>query len=598
MIIKLCRSISADFLEKVGNTGMDGLMLAAVVSECNSLINGKIEKIYQPEKDELLLTIRSEGQTFKLLISANPNNCRMQLTEAKRTNPIDAPMFCMMLRKYILGGRILGIEQPMRDRIVIISVLGQNQFGDQLNYKLIAEIMGKHSNIVFTDDNNIILDAIRHIGPQLSSVRQVMPGIGYAPPPAQEKRDPFTASLDDFEKTLKMDGRIDKLLSGAFYGLAPNVAAQLAALSTCVQRADMLTDEERVDLSSHLAVFYAGAAQGIFKPTIITDDYGDAAGIFAFSPNLPVVYEKDYISASMALDHYYEMRDREERMKRRSASLVKILKNNIERCYKKLQIQNDIIQEHDDTDKYRLYGELLMANIYNLKRGKLAVLENYYTDPPQKIAIELDDSISPSDNAQRYFKKYQKAKQAYITAMANREKNLEELAYLEGQMDNVLKCSEEAELAELVSELIEQGYIKRTERKKQPKLPPSKPMQFVSDDGFTILIGKNNRQNDQLTLKLAQGEDIWLHTKQIPGSHVIIKTAENQISKTALEQAALLAAYYSAARASESVPVDYTQRKFIKKPAGARPGMVIYTTNKTIYITPDEAMVRKIKRIE
>jgi predicted ribosome quality control (RQC) complex YloA/Tae2 family protein len=577
---------------------MDGLMLAAVVSECGVLLNGKIEKIYQPEKDELLLSVRNDGQTYKLLISASPNNFRLQLTEAKRTNPADAPMFCMMLRKYILGGRILSIEQPERDRIVILSILGQNQFGDQLNYKLIAEIMGKHSNIVFADENNIILDAIRHVGPQLSSVRQVMPGITYVPPPAQEKLDPFVASAADFEKALSMDGRIDKVLSGAFYGLAPNVAAQLTALSTHAQRTDMLTGDERVKLSQHLATFYSGAAKGIFRPTIITDDYGDAAGIFAFSPNLPGSYKKEYASASAALDEYYEMRDREERMKRKSASLVKILKNNVERCYKKLQIQNDIILEHDGIDQYRLYGELLMANIYQIKRGKLAVVENYYTNPPEKIAIALDDTMSPSDNAQRYFKKYQKAKQAYITAMANREKNLEEIAYLEGQMDNVLKCSEEAELLELNAELVEQGYIKRIERKKQIKLPPSKPMQFLSDDDFTILVGKNNRQNDQLTLKLAQGTDIWLHTKQIPGSHVIIKTDDKPVSKSALEQAALLAAYYSAARASESVPVDYTQRKFVKKPAGSRPGMVIYTTNKTVYVTPNEALVRKIRHIQ
>ena len=573
---------------------MDGLNLAASVAECRRIVGGRIDKIQQPEKDELAVNLRCGGENLRLLISASPEHCRMQLTNVKKENPIDAPAFCMLLRKRLAGGRIVYVEQPNLDRIVNIGIEAQNDLGDTVTFVLCAEIMGKYSNIILINEQGIVVDAIKRIGIGMSNVRTVLPGQKYEMPPAQDKADPTKASAEDFETVIAgAEGiRIDKALSNAFFGLSPKMAAKLCENATDKCSCIELSPEERRELAEYLHSFYRRLSQGDVTPCVTLNDVGEPEGVLPFVPK-----EGEYRPAptmSEALDRFYAETDNLQRMRRHGAGIRKILQNNIERCNKKIALYDDAIASEGDIEKLKLFGELLIANAYRIISGSSeAVVQNYYTDPPENVRIPLDARYSINDNAQKYYKKYQKAKAARDMAAQQRERALEELNYLEGQLYNLDKCTGDSELKELSDELMNEGYIKRPkDGRKGQKLPPSKPMCFISSDGIEIYVGKNNRQNDALTLKFAGPKDTWLHTKDIPGSHVIIR-AENP-PKTTLYQGALLAAYYSRGRGSENVPVDYTERRFVRKPSGAKPGMVIYTTNKTAYVTPDPIEVKAI----
>lgn len=387
---------------------------------------------------------------------------------------------------------------------------------------------------------------------------------------------------------------IAKALSNAFFGLSPAVAAQLVARYTDKTECTQLSEAEREELAERLAAFYADMAQGKEKASAVLNAFGETEAVYPFAIAGGGI--KLYDSIGEALDSLYINSDRREWAKRHGASARKVLQNNIERCEKKLALYADALNSGEQMEKCRLYGELLTANLHSLKSGTdTAAVDNYYADPVERIAIPLDRQLTPGENAQRYYKKYQKLKAARDMAIVQREQTLSELNYLEGQLDNLTKCTAENELSELIEELKDQGYIKRDKGgKKKMKLAASKPMHFVSSTGADIYVGKNNRQNDELTLHFASPNDIWMHTKNIPGSHVIVKGASEQDTAT-MTEAALLAAYYSRARGSENVAVDYTPRKYVKKPAGAKPGMVIYTTNKTAYVTPSEEAVAGLK---
>ena len=455
--------------------------------------------------------------------------------------------------------------------------------------------MGKHSNIILVNEKGVIVDAIKHVGLGMSSVRFVMPGLEYSAPPAQDKQDPSKASAGDFSMAMCMVGMgIAKALSNAFFGLSPAVAAQLVARYTDKTECTQLSEAEREELASRLVGFYADMAQGKEKASAVLNALGETEAVYPFAISGSGI--KLYDSIGEALDSLYINSDRREWAKRHGASARKVLQNNIERCEKKLALYADALNSEEQMEKCRLYGELLTANLHLLKSGTdTAAVDNYYADPVERIAIPLDRQLTPGENAQRYYKKYQKLKAARDMAIVQREQTLSELNYLEGQLDNLTKCTAENELSELIEELKDQGYIKRDKGgKKKMKLAASKPMHFVSSTGADIYVGKNNRQNDELTLRFASPNDIWMHTKNIPGSHVIVKGASEQDTAT-MTEAALLAAYYSRARGSENVAVDYTPRKYVKKPAGAKPGMVIYTTNKTAYVTPSEEAVAGLK---
>ena len=575
---------------------MDGLSLYSAMNELNKrLAGGKIDKIQQTDKEELLLMVRSLGQTYRLLINASAADNRVQLTELKKQAPSEAPMFCMLLRKRIAGGKIVRFEQERLDRVLKISIETYNDLGDLSVFALYCELMGKHSNIILVNEKGVIVDAIKHVGLGMSSVRFVMPGLEYSAPPAQDKQDPSKASADDFSMAMCMVGMsIAKALSNAFFGLSPAVAAQLVARYTDKTECTQLSEAEREELAERLAAFYADMAQGKEKASAVLNALGETEAVYPFAISGSGI--KLYDSIGEALDSLYINSDRREWAKRHGASARKVLQNNIERCEKKLALYADALNSGEQMEKCRLYGELLTANLHSLKSGTdTAAVDNYYADPVERIAIPLDRQLTPGENAQRYYKKYQKLKAARDMAIVQREQTLSELNYLEGQLDNLTKCTAENELSELIEELKDQGYIKRDKGgKKKMKLAASKPMHFVSSTGADIYVGKNNRQNDELTLRFASPNDIWMHTKNIPGSHVIVKGASEQDTAT-MTEAALLAAYYSRARGSENVAVDYTPRKYVKKPAGAKPGMVIYTTNKTAYVTPSEEAVAGLK---
>lgn len=575
---------------------MDGLSLYSAMNELNKrLAGGKIDKIQQTDKEELLLMVRSLGQTYRLLINASAADNRVQLTELKKQAPSEAPMFCMLLRKRIAGGKIVRFEQERLDRVLKISIETYNDLGDLSVFALYCELMGKHSNIILVNEKGVIVDAIKHVGLGMSSVRFVMPGLEYSAPPAQDKQDPSKASADDFSMAMCMVGMgIAKALSNAFFGLSPAVAAQLVARYTDKTECTQLSEAEREELAERLSAFYADMAHGKEKASAVLNALGETEAVYPFAIAGGGI--KLYDSIGEALDSLYINSDRREWAKRHGASARKVLQNNIERCEKKLALYADALNSEEQMEKCRLYGELLTANLHSLKSGTdTAAVDNYYADPVERIAIPLDRQLTPGENAQRYYKKYQKLKAARDMAIVQREQTLSELNYLEGQLDNLTKCTAENELSELIEELKDQGYIKRDKGgKKKMKLAASKPMHFVSSTGADIYVGKNNRQNDELTLRFASPNDIWMHTKNIPGSHVIVKGASEQ-DTAAMTEAALLAAYYSRARGSENVAVDYTPRKYVKKPAGAKPGMVIYTTNKTAYVTPSEEAVAGLK---
>lgn len=575
---------------------MDGLSLYSAMNELNKrLAGGKIDKIQQTDKEELLLMVRSLGQTYRLLINASASDNRVQLTELKKQAPSEAPMFCMLLRKRIAGGKIVRFEQERLDRVLKISIETYNDLGDLSVFALYCELMGKHSNIILVNEKGVIVDAIKHVGLGMSSVRFVMPGLEYSAPPAQDKQDPSKASAGDFSMAMCMVGMgIAKALSNAFFGLSPAVAAQLVARYTDKTECTQLSEAEREELAERLTAFYADMAQGKEKASAVLNALGETEAVYPFAISGSGI--KLYDSIGEALDSLYINSDRHEWAKRHGASARKVLQNNIERCEKKLALYADALNSEEQMEKCRLYGELLTANLHSLKSGTdTAAVDNYYADPVERIAIPLDRQLTPGENAQRYYKKYQKLKAARDMAIVQREQTLSELDYLEGQLDNLTKCTAENELSELIEELKDQGYIKRDKGgRKKMKLAASKPMHFVSSTGADIYVGKNNRQNDELTLRFASPNDIWMHTKNIPGSHVIVKGASEQ-DTAAMTEAALLAAYYSRARGSENVAVDYTPRKYVKKPAGAKPGMVIYTTNKTAYVTPSEEAVAGLK---
>ena len=558
---------------------MDGLGLYASALEISTALTGcKIEKIQQTEKDELILSVRNNGANYRLLLNVSASDARVHLTQIKKQSPAEAPMFCMLLRKRITGGRLVNFNQVNMDRVLAIGIESSSELGDPTRFTLYCELMGKHSNIILADENGTIVDSIKHISLSMSGVRPVLPGMNYQPVPSQDKLDPRDAPHEAFFQAVSGAQNPAKALAQTFFGISPKTA-------------EMLLNAVGIDgLYRYFQEFSQTA-----KIYSLLDQTGGLRDVLPFKPCDEESIKMGSVGA--AYDALYEERERTDWIKRHGTSARKVIQNNIERCEKKLELYADALNATDSMEKNRLCGELLTANLHQLKTGgTCAAVLNYYTDPPEQMLIPLDAQLTPGGNAQRYYKKYQKLKAAREMALVQRVQTLDELAYLEGQMDNLGNCTAQNELEELIEELRAQGYIKKVkgERKKQ-KLPASKPMRFVSSDGIELLVGKNNAQNDQLTLKTALPNEIWLHAKNIPGSHVIIRR-EGEPPQTTLIEAATIAAFYSKARGSENVPIDYTPRKYVKKPSGAKPGMVIYTTNRTVFVTPDETIIKRLQQ--
>ena len=577
---------------------MDGLTLGFAAREINERIaGGRIDKITQPEKDAIVLLVRAESTNYKLLLCASPNNARLHFTTQNFSNPLEPPMFCMLLRKQLMSGRILSVKQIGGDRVIHIDIDTVDEMGDHVLRRLVLEIMGRHSNLILVDGDGKILDAARHVSLDMSRVRQVQPGLPYLPPPGQDKLDPVDVTADTLLPYLEKAGDVPfhKAIAASVSGMSMPTAKELAfrVLERGADRPDDLsaTAARLADLIRRLP--------DMCDPRVLLDDDGDPADVFAF-PYLmhPLENQAEAATVSAALERYFGTRDRQDRLNQKSASMVKLLKTHIERCEKKLAQQEEDLSNAAKMEEYRLMGEILNANLWQLKKGQTeATLPNFYDEEGGSITIPMDIQLTPVQNAQRYFKKYQKARTTREMAAEQHESTLKELDYLESALLDVGKCVGEAELEEIRSELASTGYVKKTtNRRQQRALPKSKPYHYRSVDGMDIFVGKNAAQNERLTGD-ARPNEMWLHAKDMPGSHVIIK-AEGNIPDSTLSQAATLAAWYSKGQHSTMVPIDYTLKRYVKKIPGGATGMVTYTNQKTAYMTVTEQDVKKISLIE
>ncbi len=571
---------------------LDGFTLGLIARELNDkLQGGRIDRIIQPERDELILTVRNGGANHQLLLSASAGCARAHLTAVKKSSPLEPFNLCMLMRKHLTGGRICEIRQAEADRILEIEIEHLDELGERARKVLVCEFMGKHSNLIFTAADGRIIDSARRVSEAISSVREVLPGLRYERPPAHGKI-PYDrvneAAL--MEALAGQGGPVHKLISGTISGMSAQTARELA-FRACGNEDAHIEECDRTAVCASVAEALR-RIPGELAPAVLYGTDGRPVDAVAF-PYLSRAHlrSEHCETISEAMDEFYRSRDRAERISQKSAAIHRTLKNNIERCERKLALQREALLGSERMEEYRVNGELLTANLHLAEKGMKSVsLPNYYDPEMKEIEVPLDVKLSPAQNAQRYFKLYQKARNARTLAAEQIEKTSEELSYLEGQMDNLGKCSGESELAELREELEKFGYVRRvTNRRQMKQLPPSQPMRFAAPSGATILVGKNNLQNDKLTFS-AGPDEIWLHAKDMPGSHVII-VGENPDDETIL-YAAKLAAAYSKGANSSNVPVDYTRRRFVKKPSGAKPGFVIYTNQRTLYVTPEETKSR------
>ncbi|MEG6567855.1 NFACT RNA binding domain-containing protein [Thermoanaerobacterium saccharolyticum] len=567
---------------------LDGITLYGIVNELKStLLDGKIDKIYQPEKDEIIIFVRNNGNNYKLLLSSNANFPRAYLTDENKENPITPPMFCMLLRKYLQGGKIIDIYQRGFDRILFIDVLSRDELEKEIIKTLVIEIMGRYSNIILIDkESKMIVDSIKRVYKDMSKIREIVPDIKYEMPPLQDKFTIKNFTKEDLSRELKLKSgkKVDKALLELFEGFSPVLSREIAYRSSIYDKyVDELTQNDIEKLNLNLNILKNHINNSIFKPCIAYID----GNPLEFSIIELTHYENliFYKSINEAALNFYKEKANAENMRGRSHDLKKLIQNLLEKLYNKVEKQVEELKEAKNADIYRLYGELITSNLYKFK-DKTDVLKttNYYTG--DEISIPLDIRYTPNENAQIYFKKYSKMKNAIEILSKQIEETKREIEYLEGQLLNVEQSTLPSEIEEIREELSDLGYIKKKKINKRQKTI-SKPLHFVSSNNFDIYVGKNNVQNDYLTTKFADSEDIWLHTKDIPGSHVIIKTQGKTVPDSTILEAAKLAATYSKAKNSSNVPVDYTLRKYVKKPSGAKPGFVIYTNQKTLYVTPN-----------
>ena len=584
---------------------LDGLVIHSIVDELHKkLLGGKIDKVYQPENDEVVLHIRNNKENFKLVLSCSASNPRVYLaSDYKKENPINAPMFCMLFRKYIQGGNIVNVSQVDFERIIKISVESFDELKEKTTKDIIIEIMGRHSNIILThSSNNKIIDSAKRIPPSVSRVRQILPGQTYVLPPKQDKLNPITdISLNSFVDTLSsFDGPIFKAIYSKFLGISSVIAKEICFRANIDENL-LVSEISSDDISKIYKEFhnlFKYIKDNVYNPCMVIDTSIDKVLDFScinlslFS-NLSIINDD---SISKILENYYATKDIKDRIHQRSSDLRKSISIKLDRLYNKLNKQEKELIESENADIYKIKGELITSYIYMIEKGMESVeVANFYDPEYKNIKISLNTNFTPSENAQKYFKKYNKLKTAKKEITSQMEITKEEIDYLENIMLSIENCENLAELMDIREELGKVGYLRsKNNSKKETKLT-TKPHEFVSSNGFKILVGKNNKQNDHLTLKVASNEDIWMHTKNIPGSHVIIKTEGKEVPDETIFEGAMLAAFFSKSKMSSQVPVDYTKKKNVKKPNGAKPGMVIYDTNNTIYVTPTEELVVKLK---
>lgn len=570
----------------------DGLVTYSIINELKEFINGKIDKIYQPNTEDIVLILRREKNSKKLLISINPTSSRFNFTEQNIENPMKPPSFCMVLRKYIQNGRILNIEQISLDRILKITIEVKDELGYANTYYLISEIMGKHSNIILTNSEYIIVDSLKHIDFTISSARQILPKLKYELPPTKKKINPLEMTKDSLLKILieNKSKKLSKALIDNFYGIS-NTFCQIICKDKGDCEIQTLSSDELDIIVNNFFYYIARLKSNSIECNIFINLKGSKDFYVFKVTNTP--NETLYNTASQMIDAFYFNRSSEVTMKQKYKDLYKLIESIFEKTNKKIESYVNKIEECRDYEKYKLYAELILANQYSIDINSDAVmLQNYYDENLNLIEVPYMKGMTPIEVSQQYYKKYNKNKNTYEMLSKNLEDSIKEKEYLETVLINLENATDSETIEEIRNELILNGFIKKKITNKSPK---SQPMHYISSDGYDIFVGKSNIQNDFLTLKFASQNDIWMHTKNIPGSHVIIKSKNGEVSDNALLEGALLAAYYSKAKNSTNVPVDYTERKNVKKPNGAKPGMVIYYTNKTIYVTPSSEKIDKIK---
>ncbi|WP_199617817.1 Rqc2 family fibronectin-binding protein [Paenibacillus alkalitolerans] len=576
----------------------DGLVVRAVVHELQAFIGGRLHKIHQPNEHELVWTVRVQGKTAKLLLSVNPTYPRLHVTERSFQNPLEAPMFCMLLRKHCENGVIESIEQTGMERVVHIHIRQRDELGDVSVKRIVLELTGRHSNIVLTDPaTGIVLDAIHRVTPAISSYRVVLPGSAYVEPPEQNKANPIiVAEKQQVTELLQPDGggeqnpeSIARRLVDLFSGISP-----LAARAIVGYAAGPDQDIPDTDAVAQSFVRTMDAVRNHrYEPNIVTDERSGKS-FFSVIP-LSHIQGKRVLFEGIneCLEHYYGDKAERDAVKQKTSDLTRFLQNEKNKNEKKIEKLRDTLEEAHDADRYRILGELLNANLHRFERGaKQVEVVNFYDEEQRAITIGLDPLLTPSENAQRYFKKYQKMKNSLTVVEEQMREAADEIRYMEDLLQQ-LDSATLADIEEIRSELVEGGYIRdRSGRKDKRFRRNDKPLlhSYVSSEGVTIYVGKNNTQNDYITNRLARPTDTWLHTKDIPGSHVVIRG--DGWGQATLDEAANLAAYYSKAKHSSGVPVDYTLIRHVRKPSGAKPGFVIYDRQKTIYITPDEEKVK------
>ncbi len=573
---------------------MDGLTLGFIARELwEKLRDGRIEKVTQPEKDMLILLVRAQGKNHKLLLSAAPSFARVHITEANYQNPADAPMFCMLMRKHLQGGRLTCLEQLGGDRLLRLVIENKDEMGDSAPRELYLEMMGRHSNLTLVMNGKIV-DAIRHVSGDMSRVRQALPGLPFVLPPEQDKLPPAALTAEGlFSRLSSLSGPLDKALAASIRGLSPVAAREMAFRATGLKRADC-GECDRAAVSKSLADFMEKLPR-LGPPTVQMNGDDMIADILPFPYlSLDTALQRPYPSLSRALDDFYFGRDRRERMSQKSASLKRLIKNILERDEKKLALQEEELTASARMEEYRIAGELLTAQAYLVPRGVDRVqLQNFYDEKGGMMVIELDVALTPAQNAQKYFKRYRKARSAQEIAREQKEKTLAEMEMLEQALFDLEESETENDLADVRRALEGHGLLRAPGGKKKPKQPESAPMRFQAPDGTEILVGKNSAQNDRVTGS-ARGGETWLHAKDMPGSHVIIRS--ESVSAEALTMALRLAAWYSRGK-GVSVPVDYTLRKYVKRPGGAPAGFVIYTHQKTAVVSATEGEIAAMKRL-
>ena len=571
-------------------------MLKYVREELSELVGSRIEKIFQPSREEVVITFRkpnsSDRGAKRVIFSANGSSARVNLTEAALENPPSPPMFCMLLRKHLGSGRLLGIRQDGLERILYFDFECVNEIGDIVTNTLTAEIMGRFSNIILVRGGRVI-DSVKRVTDEISGVRRILPNIVYETPPRLERVDFFTANDRKISSLIeKKTERLAKALPAVLEGISPIFAREAAfyAAGDTDAACCELTDEQKERLDD----FFENARKSACFTEII--DESGAKKDFSFVDVNQYgngFAKRHFASANALLDDFYEKKS--DRASQRTRDMLKLIKSRAERTARKLELRKKELADCADRENLRVCGDIVNANIYRLEKGMTsAVLDDFYTGEQRKIA--LDARLTPAQNAQKYYSEYRKlcTAEKMLTGLIAEGKS--ELSYYESLLDSVTRAKTDGELTEIKRELAEQGLIRGEKTLGKPK--KSEPLKFRSSDGFTILVGKNNKQNDELTLKTSKASDIWLHVKDIAGSHVIIKTEGKTPPERTIVEAARLAAYHSKAKNGSGVPVDYTAVKFVKKPAGARPGMVIFTDNRTLYVTPNEEEADRFKITE